>query len=296
MHESALLAAIRDEPEDDLPRLAYADWCEEQGNTDRAEFIRAQVELSHGVRDRGRSVELLRRLRELNAAHRAEWLGPLRKWAAEAIFERGLVAYLSLSAADFLAHGREILAAHPVTRLHLHGAADLVADLAAGEFLAGMTALDLRENPLGDRGAITLAGSPGLARLRFLDLRTAGVGAAGARALASSPHLGELTSLDLGGNSLGDEGVEAFTGAMRLPKLARLDLSRNNLTSASARCLAACGKLGTLEVLRLPGNHLLREDIALLAGSPALARVRVLDVKANTAVPLGDEFGPRVVY
>ena len=40
--EEGLLAAIRDNPDDDTPRLAYADWLQEHGQDDRAEFIRLQ--------------------------------------------------------------------------------------------------------------------------------------------------------------------------------------------------------------------------------------------------------------
>ena len=47
---NALLQAILVDPSDDLPRLAYADWCEEQGRTDCANFIRAQLALFHGPR------------------------------------------------------------------------------------------------------------------------------------------------------------------------------------------------------------------------------------------------------
>src|SRR4051794_488825 len=41
----ALLAAIRQAPRDDAPRLVYADWLDENGDSDRAEFIRLQIEI-----------------------------------------------------------------------------------------------------------------------------------------------------------------------------------------------------------------------------------------------------------
>jgi uncharacterized protein (TIGR02996 family) len=41
----ALVAAIRATPDDDLPRLVAADWLEEHGEPERAEFIRLQCEL-----------------------------------------------------------------------------------------------------------------------------------------------------------------------------------------------------------------------------------------------------------
>src|SRR4051812_13085406 len=67
----ALLAAILAHPEEDTPRLAYADWLDEHGHPERSEFIRVQIELA-------RSPTLAARAREkaLFAAHGAEWLAP----------------------------------------------------------------------------------------------------------------------------------------------------------------------------------------------------------------------------
>jgi len=45
MHD-ALLATVIAHPDDDAPRLVFADWCEEQGDTLRAELIRVQVALA----------------------------------------------------------------------------------------------------------------------------------------------------------------------------------------------------------------------------------------------------------
>src|SRR5690348_10440338 len=45
-HEEAFLASILENPDDDAPRLIYADWLDEQGRHDRAEFIRIQCELA----------------------------------------------------------------------------------------------------------------------------------------------------------------------------------------------------------------------------------------------------------
>ena len=41
----ALLAAITANPDEDTPRLIYADWLQENGEPDRAEFIRLQCRL-----------------------------------------------------------------------------------------------------------------------------------------------------------------------------------------------------------------------------------------------------------
>ena len=59
--EEALLAAVAAAPLDDAPRLVYADWLQEQGADEEAEYVRAVVALSHPPEDRalvGRCVEL----------------------------------------------------------------------------------------------------------------------------------------------------------------------------------------------------------------------------------------------
>src|SRR4051812_48307025 len=42
----ALVAAIAANPDDDTPRLIFADWLQEHGEDDRAEFIRLECELA----------------------------------------------------------------------------------------------------------------------------------------------------------------------------------------------------------------------------------------------------------
>jgi uncharacterized protein (TIGR02996 family) len=45
MTRDTFLQTIADKPGEDGPRLVYADWCEEQREADRAEFVRTQVEM-----------------------------------------------------------------------------------------------------------------------------------------------------------------------------------------------------------------------------------------------------------
>src|ERR1700738_3753443 len=44
--DDAFLADILTRPADDAPRLVYADWLDDHGDPDRAEFIRVQIELA----------------------------------------------------------------------------------------------------------------------------------------------------------------------------------------------------------------------------------------------------------
>ncbi len=46
MDREGLLAAIREAPADDAPRLIYADWLSENGEENYGEFIRVQCALA----------------------------------------------------------------------------------------------------------------------------------------------------------------------------------------------------------------------------------------------------------
>jgi len=80
----ALLAAIRQAPDDDAPRLIYADWLDEHGQPERAEFIRVQIELA-----RQESPGLRRREAELLAEHHDLFAGPLTAPWLRIRFRRG---------------------------------------------------------------------------------------------------------------------------------------------------------------------------------------------------------------
>jgi uncharacterized protein (TIGR02996 family) len=88
--ERALLAAIRESPDDDLPRLAHADWFEERGDLPRAEFVRVQIARARLPWDDGRQSELLARERVLLIEHGPDWLPPQVPWHSVR-FRRGHV-------------------------------------------------------------------------------------------------------------------------------------------------------------------------------------------------------------
>src|SRR5438067_1250501 len=72
------LRTIAERPADDGPRLVYADWLEEQGDADRAEFIRLQIDLARTEDDDDATHPAKEeRVEELLAAHWFEWLAPV---------------------------------------------------------------------------------------------------------------------------------------------------------------------------------------------------------------------------
>lgn len=136
--EAALLAAIRACPDDDTPRLVYADWCDDNDRPERAAFIRCQIEIARPVagcketpsclasnrpREIGRWCPacwpkrgLLRTEDDLYAAVGCDGL-PVGIGSPQVTWVRGFVEACEVSAEAWLRHGDAIRAAHPVRRV-----------------------------------------------------------------------------------------------------------------------------------------------------------------------------------
>jgi uncharacterized protein (TIGR02996 family) len=101
---SGFWKSICAEPDEDVHRLVYADWLQEQGESARAEFIRVQCELARLPIDDDRRVELEVRERSLLQEHRPAWLEELPKWVPRdfVTFRRGFPWSLHCTPAAFL--------------------------------------------------------------------------------------------------------------------------------------------------------------------------------------------------
>lgn len=139
--EAAFLVDIVTHPEEDAPRLIFADWLDENGDPDRAEFIRVQCEMARlpacGHRIRTANLESCRRCNlgslswdilfsDLSTNYWHVWAAPLPgllgvgldyggtleglPWA----FRRGFVEAVTLTAEAWLAHERDLRAAFPL--------------------------------------------------------------------------------------------------------------------------------------------------------------------------------------
>src|SRR5262245_12683180 len=93
------LADIIANPDDDTPRLVFADWLDENGQAERAEFIRVQVERAKLPKWEAAKVRLRLLERELLKKHGKAWVAELPKvkgvtWGG---FRRGFVAEAKLA-------------------------------------------------------------------------------------------------------------------------------------------------------------------------------------------------------
>lgn len=289
--EDALLAGVWAAPHDDLPRLVYADWLDENGLPEQAEFIRVQCQLAAldaewadvppGLRER--EAELLR-------DHWAEW-------------RAGLPAVLrDTPRRGFPGHRYETVTAAKFATLP-----------------------DLPEAPLWDyvlewkdpADLVRALAAPLAPRLRYLDLQPRyGWEAADVDALLASQHrlenvtdlrlvgtmtppdierlftaldLPHLTTLDpppvgMGSGPMsGADTVRVLDAARFAPQLKRLDLDNLTLNAAGVAALGCCEHFTALRSLRLNAGTASDKNLAAFVTAPALALVRDLDLLQTRA-------------
>lgn len=263
--EHALLAAVHVDPDDDVPRLVYADWLEERGgdgDAARAEFIRGHVRLAT-LDERDPEYDALgRRCRELLEAN---WM----TWAAEAGNEkplprfyygyrsmrRGFCDYTMLSDTDlsepeFVA----ALARHTFTDINLYNLKadsplpdwprlryvrklsfyfecykrdlDSVRRLIASPALCGLRELDLRSSDLSDDDAELVTHNPHFTNLRSLAVADGTFGPRFLAGLVASPVLQNLTALGLKSVSLPPGAILSLADAPLFSRLRELRLDR----------------------------------------------------------------------
>jgi uncharacterized protein (TIGR02996 family) len=264
--DPVLLRAIRDDPNDDSLRLVYADYLEEHGEPERADFIRVQIDLSRLPVGDPRRAALEERERALLQEHEEEWVGPLRLPVGNWGFDRGMLDVV-VTVPEFLAHAAALSQSPSAPLLYVMDHAvgtDGIRPLAASPFLARVTALNLagwythdpEESLVDDEQAALLASSPYVTGLRSLNLRCNAVGDIGLRSLASSHSLSGLRELDLRANRFGNNGLFDLASSPRLPEVTALDLGYNDgaVSDAGWRGLARSPYLARLRWLYLGGN------------------------------------------
>lgn len=294
MSQKAFLQAIRDAPEDDTPRLIYADWLHDNGEPERAEFIRVQCRLAKMEEDDPERPDLLRREYELLADHWGEWaallVGKVRRWQ----FRRGFVAQVKLEAEQFQKEAKGLFDFAPIEVLDVqHPSLDEVRALLRSRHLRRITRLDLDHARLGDAGVALVADCPNLSNLRHLSLRFNNLGRAGLRALGASAHLTSLRSFtlaELHSKDLDGRAFEAFVASCRLPALDKLGW-RGELGSAGVKALVASPVAAQLASLHFREADIGTEGLRLLASSSSFPQLRELSIESDEGISsssLGD--------
>lgn len=302
------LTRIRANPDDDGPRLVFADWLDEQGDP-RGAFIRVQLALAQleqeeaaaGTENLGRTDRDHTRARlqldeqELRDAHEKEWKAPFNGLAYSPDFRRGFVEEVKVDARVFVHRAPELFDAAPLRHVHLlnlggsltaalqvpllsrlaaltihasYAGEPLARAVASCEHLAGLKRLHLSRNRFDDRAAELLATCPTLAGLEELDLAGNELGESGARSLAASPHIGSVRYLELQGNRLGPGGAEVLASSERLANLRRLGLAENDIGASRLQSTSRMHELLRVPILDLSTNGLTAAGLQVILTRP----------------------------
>jgi uncharacterized protein (TIGR02996 family) len=281
-----LLAAAALDPLDDGVRLALSDWLEEHGDSDRAAFIRIQIERARLHWCDPRWLLLSYDEEALLNRHRRAWLDEVPEWLRpHAGFVRGLPGAASYFPVRlFLEHAGDDWTYLPLHRLHLKEGAGHLEALFDCPRLSRVTSIHLYEE-VGAAALQRLANSRHLDQLRELGLCFGEIDPRMARLLARSPHLGRLEQLDLAGNpTLGREGVEALAASELLSRLTHLDLYECGVSTDALRALLD-GPIDNLVSLHL-GAKTVRfgsGGVAAVAGCARLRNLRELYWRVRSA-------------
>ena len=309
----ALFAAIRANPDEDTPRLMFADWLDEHGDDasrTRAEFIRLQCEIarladdgsdSHAVyefvRDRDyvtrpsadwtriddgihRRVALAIRAADLLKRHGEEWLPKLPKkyrvsWDG---FHRGFAHRVTLGDPRKMVAARLRAAAPAVTLVASDFTAASAERLADAGLLGWIAGLEVRDDCAP--GLREVGHRPEAAGVRALAVRFGDADDV-ASAVADSPHWTGLRTLDLSGTAIGPGAAETLFRANHLRTLKRLHVHGTGDWTADTVRVFASGGFTELTSLGLTHCGLGDDATEALAASPHLANLRTLDLGHN---------------
>lgn len=277
--------------DDDTPRLVYADYLDENGQHERAEFIRVQVERHRLPEWDVAQVRLRLREQKLLDEHGEKWLRELptvpgAKWEG---FRRGIIAEVSFASYEAMRQNAAACRAiAPVEAVKVRWPRHREPRENPPP-IAELREITLTGRPDGENEVARLADSPQLASLRTLTV--GGLWFEAFTRLMASPHFAQLRALRLPGNNLGNAGVAALVRSASVAALEELDLSGRGVTeryrddpivsSPGMEALASWSGLASLRSLTLNGNDFSHVGLRALLRSPHAVGLKHLSMRST---------------
>ena len=277
--EADFLAQILAEPDEEAPRMIYADWLEELGDP-RGEFIRLQCQRAHLPVNHPEQLGMIHRQQELIKEHGEERLGGSLPKEVQAMHKsirkirthRGFVEKISLTARQYARFAERILKLIPLRAVKV----DTIGGLTETPQLKRLREVEAHQA----HDLLKFVRSSFITNLKTLIVKSSLVDVAQLEALVSSPHLRGLEEVVFGSISAGDLIADFLAGATELLSLRTIRMNYCQLTYHALQSLLASRTLD-LERLDISGNWLGRQAIESITNAEHFSHIRVLDLGDN---------------
>lgn len=258
----ALYQSILEYPEDDAPRLIYSDWLEEQGDTQRAAFIRVQCELARSEPFSPAYRRLFAKSRRL---FKPEWAQTLKGKILHAEMHRGFIRKVTMYSKRFVMEASEIFDREPIQEVKF-------ADYSAVR---------------GNVPVVTLALCKELNRLKGVTLSGIAVTGRMVDTLLDGGNLINLENFQFEGTRIEPGLYRQIFNSARLPRLQELGFAFQPDYGVSwIDDLAGSNLLAQLEVLSLRYPSASANEICGLISNRALTNLKSLAITSCTCEPL----------
>jgi uncharacterized protein (TIGR02996 family) len=287
--EPELLDAIWRNPEDDAPRLVYADWLQERGDP-RGKYIH----LSCSAASNEEQTELVT---QLFLQHKDAWLAPYLQLGARSVnFERGLPASLSAEPKTWAENGAAFLKMAPITQVAVTASSSShsLAPLFALPEFARIKRLGFYDCVDGDGLVRELTEKP--AQLTRLDFWKTRLTAHGVKSLGAWASLRSVRQLSLIESQIDGEAIEVLARSTMLSGLLELALLYNALGPRGARALAESTTLSSLISLDVRSCALEFEGVSAFVDGRGLPALRELKISWNLPEETPERAKARFAY
>ena len=280
--DAALLAAIHAAPDDDGPRLVYADVLVGRGDP-RGELIQLQCALASLDADDDRRGRMQHRERALLAKHAKPWTAELADidddWTFE--FRRGFVEGVTGTARSLAARAAQLVAAAPLVscvEIFVYDRAEALNAFCASPLFGRLERLVVRSG----KARIDLHGlcvANVRPRLRSLHLEEVAIGRNDVAAITEAPALAELRELSITMARLNQAALAPL--AQLQATLDRLELVTMHSPALLVAALTTAPGLRALRALAIANNDIGDDGLAAIVAAGRLRRVEELDVRSN---------------
>ena len=270
----ALLAGILANPDDDLPRLVFADHLDEHGDADdavQAEFIRGQIEMATLYPYTRRWMKLSHLTKAILQKREAEWSDTGRMKVINRVFARGFLHGVTVYAKGFVKDGADLFQHQPIRSIKFVKLSSMRGSVPMNE----------------------LAWCPHLAKANKLDFTDSELKPLDFRTLGESPHAKQLCSLVMGGYNPFASGINV-SSLLSLPALTELSLVHNRgFARADLAILGRDFAASRLHILDLDGSRAADRGLHGLLRSPHLTQLETLRIggDGDNAHPEDPRFG-----